>query len=226
MKKCVYLVIIGDYNDLHEPTVITPGWDYICFTDNPKLVSEHWDIRLVADKGNIGDKKFSRAVWRQPHLYLADYDLSISIGGQSYPNCDLDEFIAKFLSKDDSIDMVMHDRGIRKGVYAEIGKCISKKKDNPKVLKAQMAHYKEEGLPDDTGLFSGGVIIQKHNRPHVQEHCRLWWEEMKRWSYRDQISFNYVLWKYKLIKVHPFPQDVLRFKGNYFQKRPHKGMDK
>ena len=226
MKKCVYLVIIGDYNILHEPTVITPGWDYICFTDDPKLKSKHWEIRVVSDDDELGNRKFSRKIWRLPHRYLGEYDMSISIGGQSYPNCNLDDFVNIFLPKDEKIDMVMHDRKLRKGVYHEAAKCIAKKKDDPKLIDRQMDFYRKEGLPDDTGIFSCGIIIQKRSRSNVEEHCEKWWEQIKKWSYRDQLSFTYVWWKYKLVNIGYFDRDILRFKGNYFQKRPHKGMKK
>ncbi len=226
MKKCVYLVIIGDYNHLREPTIITPGWDYICFTDNSKLKSKNWEIRLVSDDEGLGNQKFSRKIWRPAHRYLKEHDLSISIGGQSYPNCNLDDFLKTFLPDDEKIDMVMHDRGIRKGVYHEAAKCIAKKKDDPELIKRQMDFYRKEGLPDDTGIFSGGVIIQKHNRPNVIEHCEKWWEQIKKWSYRDQLSFTYIWWRYKLVNISCFDRDVLRGKGNYFQKRPHKGEKK
>lgn len=36
--------MIGDYDNLKEPTVITKGWDYICYTSNKHLKSKHWDV--------------------------------------------------------------------------------------------------------------------------------------------------------------------------------------
>ena len=225
MKKCVFFCIAGDYDCLHEPTVITPGWDYICFTNNPKLKSKNLEIRYV-DNNGLSDKKLSRKIKSLNHRWVGDYDISIAIDGSMYPNCNLDNFIDIFLPDDKKIDMVMHDRKIRKGVYAEASKCIAKKKDDPNIIRQQMDFYRKEGLPEDTGIFSCGIIIRKHNRLNVEEHCERWWQQLKKWSYRDQLSFNYVLWKYKLINIHPLKQDVLRFKGNYFQKRPHKGMKK
>ena len=223
MKKCVYCSITGNYDNLHEPTIITPGWDYICFTNNSKMKSKCWDIRFINDDKNIGNKKLSRKFWRLPHRYLEEYDLSISMGGFGYPNCNLDDFIKNFLPVDKRIDMVVHDRKIRKGVYHEASKCIAKKKDDPKIINQQMDFYKKEGLPDDTGIISCGIIIQKHN-DNVKKHCEKWWEQIKKWSYRDQLSFTYVLWKYNFVNISYFDRDILRGKDNYFQKLPHKGL--
>lgn len=226
MKKCVFLSIMGDYDDLYEPTVITPGWDYICFTNNSKLKSKHWEVRFVNDDEKLGNKKLSRSVWVLNHRYVGEYDISISTGGQMYPNCNLDNFIKKFLPVDEKVDMAMHDRGIRKGVYEEAAACKRKKKDIRKIIDKQMNFYRKEGLPDNTGILSSGIIIRKHNRPNVEEHCERWWEQIKRWSHRDQLSFNYVLWKYKLVNISCFDRDVLRGKGNYFQKHKHKRYEK
>lgn len=33
MKKVVVTYIFGKYDTLKDPTVLTPGWDYLCFSD-------------------------------------------------------------------------------------------------------------------------------------------------------------------------------------------------
>jgi len=222
MKKCVYFPIIGGYDELHEPTVITPGWDYICFTDNPKLKSKKVEIRVIKDKEGLGNKKFSRSFWVLNHHYVGEYDISISTGGQIWVNCNLDKFIKEFLPSDEKIDMAMHDRGIRKGIYHEASVCKRRRKDDPQVIDEQMKFYRKKGMPDNTGILSTGIIVRKHHRSNVEEHCERWWKQIKRWSHRDQLSFNYVLWKYNLVNVSRFSRDVLRGKGNLFQKTKHK----
>ncbi len=226
MKKCVFLTIMGDYDNLNEPTVITPGWDYICFTNNPKLKSKSWDIRFVTDDEGLGNPKFSRKIWILNHRHVGEYDLSISIDGSMYPNCNLDVFIKKFLPADDKIDMAMHDRKIREGVYHEAVKCSSKGKADPELIRRQMDFYRSEGMPGDTGIFSTGVIIRKHNRPNLERHCELWWEQVEKWAHRDQLSINYIVWKYNLINISFFDCDILRGPGNYFQKTKHRGRKK
>ena len=53
-RKVVYTCISGNYDTLKDPTVVTPGWEYICFTDQ-KVISNVWTIRplpkeIVEDK--------------------------------------------------------------------------------------------------------------------------------------------------------------------------------
>jgi hypothetical protein len=50
--KVVYTAILGtQYDDLKEPTFISEGWKYICFTDQP-LTSKHWEIIPVPSTTN------------------------------------------------------------------------------------------------------------------------------------------------------------------------------
>ncbi len=178
------------------------------------------------DDWGLGNKKLSRKIKTLNHQWVGEYDVSIALDGSMYPNCDLNDFMKIFLPVDEKIDMAMHDRKIRKGVYHEAAKCMSKKKDDPELIRQQIDFYRKEGLPDDTGIISCGIILRKHNRANVEKHCEKWWEQLKKWSYRDQLSFNYILWKYKLLNIKCFYRDVLRGPGNYFQKQLHKGRKK
>ncbi len=41
--KVVYTALFGNYEELKEPAIITPGWQYICYTDQP-IKSNTWQI--------------------------------------------------------------------------------------------------------------------------------------------------------------------------------------
>ena len=226
MKKCIYFALMGDYDTLKEPTIITPGWDYICFTNNSKLKSKTWDIRLVDDSDGLDNQRLSRKFLILNHRHVGEYDISITTGAQMRTTCDLDVFLKTFLPDDDKIDMSMPRHPCRKCIYAEAGKCKSSKKDSPKIIDKQMDFYRKEGLPENNGLIATGIMIRKHNRSNLEEHCEKWWSQVKRWSFRDQLSFNYVLWKYSLININYFSYDIVRNKGNFFKKYPHKGRKK
>jgi hypothetical protein len=47
----------------------------------------------------------------------------------------------------------------------------------------------------------------------------IWWNEIKKYSYRDQLSLNYAYWKLNLnIKIYYLS---LRFILDYFYYKPH-----
>ena len=53
-------------------------------------------------------------------------------------------------------------------------------------------------------MVESNIIIRKHNERECIELMEEWWKEIKTNSHRDQLSFNYVLWKTgKRIKYIP-----------------------
>lgn len=221
MKKVAYTQIMGDYDDLKDPKVVSDGWDYICFTNNPSIKSNVWKVVQV-DQDGLDDARLARKVWILNHQFVGDYDLSLMVGGQIEIRCNLDKFVKYNLPKDDHIDMSLMKHPNRRGVYEEAIKIISKRLDDPEIVEKQINKYKKEGMPAKAGLVACGIIIRKHNRPNLEKHCELWWDMVKNWSKRDQLSFNYIHWKYNLINYHTFSYDVLH--GKFFKRFNHKGM--
>src|SRR5688500_16882261 len=114
--KTIYTVIFGPYEELKEPLVITPGWQYICFTDQP-FTSSIWDIKQVdtwADK-----RMHSREYKINFHKYINDQE-SIYIDGAFTINCNLDDWWNKHFKY--PMTFVSHPR--RNCVFAEIDRCI------------------------------------------------------------------------------------------------------
>lgn len=74
----------------------------------------------------------------------------------------------------------------------------------------QAASYLAQELPENFGLWEGGVVLRRADcSPDWQEQ---WWTEIENGSCRDQISLAFVLWKSGL-SVHTFqsrPSDVIR----------------
>lgn len=218
MKKCIFFALMGDYDVLKDPTYVTSGWDYICFTNNRKLKSKVWDIRFT-ENNKLNNSRFSRKIWVLYHRYVNEYDISISTGAQMQPTCNLDIFLNTFLPSDKEIDMSIAIHPSRNCIYEEAKRCY--KRDDPKIIKKQMDFYRSEGHPKNNGLIATGIIIRKHHRQNVEKHCEKWWEQLRVWSFRDQLSFNYILWKYNLLNINYFSYDVIRGKGNYFKKYRH-----
>ena len=59
-KKCIYTVLTGGYDDLLEPEFVTPGWDYICVTDNKELTSSVWRFVYIEDLLGLDYIRLSR----------------------------------------------------------------------------------------------------------------------------------------------------------------------
>jgi hypothetical protein len=197
-----YTFIFGDYDDLKTPGIITPGWDYICFTDDPTLRSDVWDVRLSARRGadrKLEHKKFAMKHMILFHQFLNEYDLSLSVGAQVGLNCDLDDLMEdQFRSSDDMMICVHPERNC---IYDEARVCRDLLLDDPKRIDAHMKRYRIAGYPENYGLFATGIIARRHNRPNVRSMCEYWWKEYRIGSRRDQLSLNYAIWRSRPIKI-------------------------
>lgn len=221
MKKAVYTMIFGDYDDVKEPILKSNNWDYILFTNNKKIKSNNWDIRHIEDS-SLSNSRLARKVWTLHHEYLPDYDLSIMMGGQIQIISDADYVLSKLMPNDDIIDVSMATHPARNCIYKEAEIVTNRRMDDLKIIKDQMERYRKEGFPKNNGLLACGVIIRKH-RPNVAKHSELVWEEICKGSLRDQLSFNYVLWKHNLITIHKFDYNIIRGKADKcFKKYAHK----
>src|SRR5438309_362 len=158
-RKAVYTPIFGAYDNLKPPTIITSGWDYICFTDDPTLRSSVWDVRLC-QRGRA-DRQLEYKQYAVKHMilcrrYLKDYDLSLSIGGQIEINCNLDQFLREYLRAGD--DMMIRRHPERDCIYNEAEVCKAWGLDDPARIDAQMQRYRATGYPAHNGLYATGII--------------------------------------------------------------------
>ena len=205
MKIAIYTSIFGGYDDLIDDQYQMDGVDYICFTDRD-LESETWKViksTPIYNDPNRNAKKYKIL----PHRYLKDYDYSIWIDGNIKVISDI-----RTLCNGDSYKVYDHMQVFdkRNCIYDEaqailnFGKINSERtpergiknwKDNPKLIVDQMNRYISEGYPKNNGLATNPIIVRNHNDSDVIAVMEDWWSEIKYNSKRDQLSFNYIVWK-------------------------------
>ncbi len=218
-KNVIYTVIIGDYDKLHDPEVITPGWDYVCFTDTDK-VSNVWQIRRIKLDPDLSNRKLARKVKILYHHFVGEYDTSVYVPGYALIKIDLN-IISDLLKPSYNIVALTPNR--RKCIYDEAANIIFYTGDPGNRIKKQIDIYRKDGMPIKLGLVAGGLLVRKLGDVASQKHCELWWEEILKHSPRDQISFMYVYWKYNLIN---YTRWGFRYFNRYFQGEDHHVKDK
>lgn len=62
-------------------------------------------------------------------------------------------------------------------------------------IVGQAAHYWIQGMPGKWGLIEAGIIGRDLTHPLVRQIGDRWLDEILRWSFQDQISLPYVLWR-------------------------------
>lgn len=187
----VYTAITNAYDDLKEPLFVDPRCKYICFTDNPDLKSEHWEIRML-ESCETDYNRQAKKVKILPHLFFPEFEWSIYIDGKFQITGDLVSLINDN-AKNSNFLCFMHFS--RHTVGEEAAACIRLGLDREELIRDQLKAYKAEGYPDEGELIEGGILFRKHNDVELIRVMECWWEEILNKSKRDQLSFNYVAWK-------------------------------
>ncbi len=198
--KCIYTFIIGEYDTLKEPTNITPGWDYICVTDNPNLKSKNWRIIQILDEDKQVQplKRRAMLVMIGYKKYLKNkYDIIVTIGGQMVINTNLDKFLDKY-GYESSYDACLLKHPDRNCIYEEGKVIIQLKKDTKENIKTHVEIYNQKNYPKNNGLYATGVMIFNNKSKNLKKFLELWLQEYKTSpSIRDQMTLNYTIWKLK-----------------------------
>lgn len=190
MKKVIYTAIIGDYDHLKEPRGVTDGWEYVCFSDKI-LKSKTWNVNVISNEYDRKSLK-AREVKIKYNNYI-DADLSIWVDGSILINCDLNNFIEHYHTGNFSI--MKHPS--RTCIYKEAFACMAINKDIPEIIRTQIEKYRNEGMPKDLGMVGSGIMVRKKDSD-VISFCEKWFDEVRNGSIRDQLSFNYINWKYPI----------------------------
>ncbi len=200
-KKVIYTCISGRYDTLKDVKNHDENWDYVCFTNvYPPGMQGKWEIREIPKiLDPLDQTRRARALKILPHLFLSEYETSIWIDGTIEILQSPTKFVLNSVSPNDVFAVSVHPDRIC--VYQEKDACIRYGKDDQRILNMQADQYRKEGYPENWGMIQS-MIIYRRNVPDVAHLCNLWWAELLKFSKRDQMSFNYVLWKYTIpVKV-------------------------
>ena len=212
MKKCVYTCITGNYDEPKTLKYKEQGYDYFCFTNNKELKSDFWNVIYLDEE--LDDRTLSRKVKILDYKYLKDYDLSICMDGSVEIRKPIDEFINNVCDLE-NYDMCSFVHKYRDCIYDEINANIIYNKESIEKLEKLEKFLLEENYPKHNGLTENTVLVRKHNK-NVNDLMDLWYEMVIKYSTRDQLSFNYCLWKnpIKIQMINMPVMDNLYFYNN------------
>ena len=200
--KVVYTAIIGHYEELKEPTVISEGWEYFCFTDQP-LKSNVWKI-IPMQSVSLSNQRLARKIKILPHVFLPDCEFTFWLDASFQINVDLNIFWNKYFKP--SLTAPTHP--IRNCVYREIASCIYNQRGDNDQLRIQELEYRKQNIPAFNGIITSGVLMRQKT-PACIKYCNDWWDELQKHSARDQVAFakisvnwayNTFIWDYSQSK--------------------------
>lgn len=191
-KGCVYSVITGAYDDVHEIQDKCKDLDYILFTNNRDIKSQSWRVIYIDNDEGLSDVLLARKTKILGHPYLEKYDYTIYIDGKFCPNNNIHEYVTKYRG-DQSMLCFPHPGWCT--VSDEIVQVVNQGKIEQDLVEKQWNYYLANGYKDDYGLCDTGILIRDKDDSQLQQVMQDWWKEVSTRSHRDQISFTYVAWK-------------------------------
>jgi len=215
-NKIVFTALYGGYDKLRDPAVISDGWDYICFTNDKDLKSSVWKI-IVMDL-NLIPSIAVRYVFTHSRLLLPDHSVSLKVDSSIHIIGDLNKLMESDYY-DGSKDLNLMKHPCRDCIYKEADIVVQYGIDKSGRPQEQMKRYRAEGYPENNGLPANGIVF-RNNSPEVALFDELWFKEILSGSHRDQLSFQYVFWKYNLITYNTFPYNEI-LHSEYFNLYKH-----
>lgn len=186
----VYSAIAGGYDRIRTPRKGIAE-RHVLFTDAAGP-APGWETRRF-DRIAEDPVRTAKAPKVLAHRYAGGTEWSVWIDGNVELVAPAGNLIAEVERSGCSIGLFRHPE--RYCAYDEGAACIKRGKDAAERIAEQLSRYEAEGYPRRFGLAECNVIVRRHNDPAVSQAMEIWWEEIEKGSRRDQISFNYALWR-------------------------------
>ena len=182
--KVIYTSLTKGYDNLLQPEVVRPDYDYICFSnDLGESDIGVWKIRKIPFSSSSGTR-LTRYPKLNPHLVLPEYEYSVWIdanfkilGTAIYEKTD------ELIAGGSVCAMIPHEN--RSCVYQEAKMLTKWLIGEPDLVYRQTKFLIQER----------SLMFRKHNSPEIVAFSKLWWKTYCAYSCRDQMSVGYALFK-------------------------------
>ena len=190
IKIAIYTVSTGKYDNIKNPIFVDDSIDYYIFTEQNLSENSVWKkIDIPTEIKKMPSLDQARFIKTHPHMFFQDYDYSVFIDGNVRITCDIKPLIYTMVEKNSVIGIHRHQ--VRDCIYQEAKAIYAAGKANNKILKSQIKKYKKDHFPKHYGLFETNIVIRRHNDFECIKIMEDWWNEMDKWTKRDQLSFTY-----------------------------------
>lgn len=207
MRICVYTVLLGGYDTLLEQDVASlSGADFLCFSDDPDLRSDTWEVVPVEPYLPQDLHRSSRVYKILGHERLGEYDVTVCIDASVRLRVTPEELVADWLT--DDVDMALALHSFREQVLDEFDEVIRLNYDDRARVYEQLTDYGIQ-YPDvlESRPHWGGMIVRR-NTDAVRAAMRLWFDHVLRYSRRDQLSLMVALLhtavRYRSVEIDNF----------------------
>lgn len=185
----VYTVITGDYDILKLVKHKEKGVRYVCITDNADIMPNGWEImqiEMLNPPKNLSGIKLQRwaKVFGGMKFFKSD---AIYIDGSHEIIGSMRELFG-FCGG----NMALKKHPVRQCYITEAEACKRLNKANADDIDRQVNANILSGVPGNYGMYETGVLIRRYNSD-VMRFSDKWWQEIERYTHRDQLSITKAL---------------------------------
>ncbi|GMH16688.1 hypothetical protein Nepgr_018529 [Nepenthes gracilis] len=246
-KVVVSTCAFGGGDDLYQPIGMSETsvqkvcyvafWDEITVTvqesRGQKIAEDHhignWRIVVVRDLPFADQRLNGKIPKMLGHRLFPHARYSIWVDSKSQFRRDPLGVLEALLWRSKSV-LAISEHGARSSMYDEAKAVVHKHKATPEEVEVQTTQYRLDGLPEDKrfngkkALCEASIIVRKH-APLTNLFMCLWFNEVVRFTSRDQLSFPYVLWRLEVLKdINLFPvctrKDLVNSMGHIGKAKP------
>lgn len=206
-KYAIYTAMVGGYDEIMQPLVVDDRFDYIIFSN--EITEDNigiWQVRRI-EYTNSDNTRICRYVKTHPEELLLGYDFSIW----------MDANIQIFTTYIYQRAIELNEQGVlissmwhptRNCIYDEAFAVVNMMVEHEDVVVRWCHQLRKEGFPRQKGLCETNVVFRKHHIGLISEISTMWWHCIEKYSRRDQLSFNYVLWKLEIPCHYMFGEGI------------------
>jgi len=223
MKYLVVTSITGDKDILVDPEITFRNCFYLAFVDKVNHELNVWNQVKNHDYSNIDSLKHRRNA-KVAKILMTRFFMNEAIeyiiwhDGTHQLAVDPEEIIKEY----GDADMYVFKHAQRRCLYQEANEIINVKLDNPDLVKQQLNFYQSVGMPPYYGLYEMGCYIRKVNQNTI-DFGLAWFEQLCKFSSRDQVSFPFVLWNFNdKLKLSYLKGNCSKYIGTPFENEGNK----
>ena len=190
-RLVVYTALLGGNQPLREvPLAEESSADFVCFTDDPALRSDTWQVLAVEPRLPTDPARSERYLKIVGHPVLAGYDRSLWVDNAVELLAPPESFVDGWL---EDADVAAPVHTMYRTVAEEAAATVDLGRDDHLRVFEQLAHYLDYSPTAVETNPHWTALLARRRTPQVEAVMTTWWEHVLRFSRRDQLSFSVVM---------------------------------
>ena len=217
----IYSALVGAYDIVPQPQVVDDSFDYVLFSNDIDVDRLGvWQIRRIP-YSNADNTRLSRWVKTHPDDLLPEYKASVWIDANVVIQSSfIYARVRDLISQNVEISSMWHNE--RNCIYDEAAVVAYRGLEKETIVLNWLRKLKLTSFPHHLGLFETNVIYRVHHIENTIVFDNEWWDCIEHYSRRDQLSFNYCLWKMDITCPFFISSTENTRNSNHFQCIAHK----